>query len=229
MRRPKISRRAETRPYGRVSAPTGNCRKFLTQLSVARTCGAGLPSHGRETTPVRFGALRGTHVGPGATSDRESRTYRPGFQSALRGHQLAGDRRLSDSYCRPLQPSVLRTRGHGEPPQGSAVGSLCRSDVLSPFLAQPVPAVVIGFGLYLDRGVASLGTGMHGTRHGAAGPNRIRLTLLRVRGGGAGGNTRRIQILLSSTCPHQELFHTVAALAWTPPDHRRVLPRHVDK
>ena len=34
MKRPKISRRAETRPYGRVSAPTGNCRKFLTQLTV---------------------------------------------------------------------------------------------------------------------------------------------------------------------------------------------------
>ena len=33
MKRPKISRRAETRPYGRVSAPTGNCRKFLTQLN----------------------------------------------------------------------------------------------------------------------------------------------------------------------------------------------------
>ncbi len=33
MKRPKISRRAETRPYGRVSAPTGNCRKFLTQLA----------------------------------------------------------------------------------------------------------------------------------------------------------------------------------------------------
>ena len=32
MRRPKISRRAETRPYGRVSAPTRNCRRFLTQL-----------------------------------------------------------------------------------------------------------------------------------------------------------------------------------------------------
>ncbi len=32
MRRPKISRRVETRPYGRVSTPTGNCRKFLTQL-----------------------------------------------------------------------------------------------------------------------------------------------------------------------------------------------------
>ncbi len=38
MKRLKISRRAETRPYGRVSAPTGNCRKFLTQLSnFART------------------------------------------------------------------------------------------------------------------------------------------------------------------------------------------------
>ena len=36
MKRPKISRRAETRPYGRVSAPTGNCRKFLTQLAGGR-------------------------------------------------------------------------------------------------------------------------------------------------------------------------------------------------
>ncbi len=34
MKHPKISRRAETRPYGRVSAPTGNCRKFLTQLEM---------------------------------------------------------------------------------------------------------------------------------------------------------------------------------------------------
>ena len=32
MKRPKISCRAETRPYGRVSAPTRNCRRFLTQL-----------------------------------------------------------------------------------------------------------------------------------------------------------------------------------------------------
>ena len=36
MKRPKISRRAETRPYGRVSALTGNCRKFLTQLASSR-------------------------------------------------------------------------------------------------------------------------------------------------------------------------------------------------
>ncbi len=34
MKHPKISRRVETRPYGRVSTPTGNCRKFLTQLSL---------------------------------------------------------------------------------------------------------------------------------------------------------------------------------------------------
>ena len=34
MKHPKISRRVETRPYGRVSTPTGNCRKFLTQLSI---------------------------------------------------------------------------------------------------------------------------------------------------------------------------------------------------
>ena len=38
MRRPKISCRAETRPYGRVSAPTRNCRRFLTQLD--------FPTHG---------------------------------------------------------------------------------------------------------------------------------------------------------------------------------------
>ena len=32
MKHPKISHRVETRPYGRVSTPTRNCRKFLTQL-----------------------------------------------------------------------------------------------------------------------------------------------------------------------------------------------------
>ena len=37
MKRPKISRRAETRPYGRVSAPTRNCRRFLTQLRRTET------------------------------------------------------------------------------------------------------------------------------------------------------------------------------------------------
>ena len=39
MKRPKISRRSETRPYGRVSDPTRNCRKFLTPLRSAPRLG----------------------------------------------------------------------------------------------------------------------------------------------------------------------------------------------
>ena len=42
-----------------------------------------------------------------------------------------------------------------------------------------------------------------------ASPNRIRLTLLRV-GAVVLRNTRRIRLLLSSACPHQELFRMVA-------------------
>ena len=43
MKRPKISRRAETRPYGRVSAPTRNCRRFLTQLRYRFSVSSGTP------------------------------------------------------------------------------------------------------------------------------------------------------------------------------------------
>ena len=42
-----------------------------------------------------------------------------------------------------------------------------------------------------------------------ASPNRIRLTLLKI-GAVVIRNTRRIRILMSSACPHQDLFHTVA-------------------
>ena len=42
-----------------------------------------------------------------------------------------------------------------------------------------------------------------------ASPNRIRLTLLKI-GAVVLRNTRRIRLLLSSACPHQELFCTVA-------------------
>ena len=42
-----------------------------------------------------------------------------------------------------------------------------------------------------------------------ASPNRIRLTLLKI-GAVIIRNTRRIRILMSSACPHQDLFHTVA-------------------
>ncbi len=40
-------------------------------------------------------------------------------------------------------------------------------------------------------------------------PDRIRLTLLRI-GAVVMRNTRRIRCLLSSTCPYQDLFHSVA-------------------
>ena len=51
MKRPKISRRAETRPYGRVSAPTGNYRKFLTQLLTIITMPGGFPNRRSDHPP----------------------------------------------------------------------------------------------------------------------------------------------------------------------------------
>jgi len=42
-----------------------------------------------------------------------------------------------------------------------------------------------------------------------ASPNRIRLTLLKI-GAVVMRNTRRVRILMSSACPHQDLFRTVA-------------------
>ena len=86
-----------------------------------------------------------------------------------------------------------------------------RSGALSPFRGQPVPAVIVGFGLYLDTLIEGLRRlALERTVLATARPNRIRLTLLRI-GAVVLRHTRRIRILLSSTCPHQELFHTVAA------------------
>ncbi len=69
MKRPKISRRAETRPYGRVSAPTRNCRRFLTQLySVFSAARGGGPAVGSDPLGVeipgdaRRRALPITHI-----------------------------------------------------------------------------------------------------------------------------------------------------------------------
>lgn len=50
---------------------------------------------------------------------------------------------------------------------------------------------------------------LEGTPLAKASPNRIRLTLLKI-GAVIIRNTRRIRILMSSACPHQELFHTAA-------------------
>ncbi len=50
---------------------------------------------------------------------------------------------------------------------------------------------------------------LKGTVLATASPNRIRLTLLRI-GAVIVRNTRRIRILMSSACPHQDLFRKVA-------------------
>jgi hypothetical protein len=50
---------------------------------------------------------------------------------------------------------------------------------------------------------------LHDTVLAKASPNRIRLTLLKI-GAVIIRNTRRIRILMSSACPHQDLFQTVA-------------------
>jgi len=50
---------------------------------------------------------------------------------------------------------------------------------------------------------------LHDTALANASPNRIRLTLLKI-GAVIIRNTRRIRILMSSACPHQDLFRTVA-------------------
>ena len=47
------------------------------------------------------------------------------------------------------------------------------------------------------------------TRLATASPNTLRLTLLKI-GAVIIRNTRRIRILLSSACPHQDLFRSVA-------------------
>ena len=50
---------------------------------------------------------------------------------------------------------------------------------------------------------------LQGTELAQASPGRIRLVLLKI-GAVVIRNTRRIRIMMSSACPHQDLFHTVA-------------------
>ena len=64
-----------------------------------------------------------------------------------------------------------------------------------------------GLAYTLMEGLRRLALG--NTALAVASPNRIRLTLLRI-GAVVLRNTRRIRLLLSSACPHQELFRMVA-------------------
>ncbi len=98
--RPKISRRAETRPYGRVSAPTRNCRRFLTQLwnrhlrsvdrrlrrsmadtgrfriGVVRCLRAGVPSSDVCTARRRHGSRSPENFAPSHKGLRQTRSIR---------------------------------------------------------------------------------------------------------------------------------------------------------
>ena len=80
------------------------------------------------------------------------------------------------------------------------------------FGANPFRQLLSALAYTLIKGLRRLALGR--TVLATAGPNRIRLTLLRTEAVVV-RNTRRIWILLSSTCPHQEMFRTVAA----PPGH----------
>ena len=90
---------------------------------------------------------------------------------------------------------------------GPTDGPVCRTGFLSPFLAQPVSAVAVGLAYTLIEGLRRIA--LKNTALATASPNRIRLTLLRI-GAVVLRNTRRIRLLLSSACPHQDLFRTVA-------------------
>ena len=63
--------------------------------------------------------------------------------------------------------------------------------------------LLTGLAYTLMEGLRRLALG--NTMLNVAGPNRIRLTLLRV-GAVVLRNTRRIRLLLSSACPYQDLF-----------------------
>ena len=67
--------------------------------------------------------------------------------------------------------------------------------------------VLSGLACRLFKGLRRMALGNTDLAH--ASPDCIRLTLLRI-GAVVVRNTRRIRFLLSSTCPHQDLFRAVA-------------------
>ena len=76
------------------------------------------------------------------------------------------------------------------------------------FRANQFRQLLSGLAYTLIEGLRRLA--LSNTALATASPNRIRLTLLRI-GAVVLRNTRRIRLMLSSACPHQDLFRTVAA------------------
>ena len=75
------------------------------------------------------------------------------------------------------------------------------------FWANQFRQLLSGLAYTLIEGLRRLA--LSNTALATASPNRIRLTLLKI-GAVVLRNTRRIRLLLSSACPHQDLFRTVA-------------------
>ena len=75
------------------------------------------------------------------------------------------------------------------------------------FWSNQLRQLLSGLAYTLMEGLRRLALG--NTALAVASPNRIRLTLLRI-GAVVLRNTRHIRLLLSSACPHQELFRMVA-------------------
>ncbi len=104
MKHPKISRRAETRPYGRVSAPTGNCRKFLTQLraAVPDPCARdGVHAADPSGTRIRLPVLEGFPVDLGQPGTNVKARFNRVHDTAAGARRPPRARMLSDSPSRP--------------------------------------------------------------------------------------------------------------------------------
>ena len=67
-----------------------------------------------------------------------------------------------------LRPTVLHTRGDGEPDQGTAVGVVCGSDQLSRLVGQSIPAAAVQLRVCAVGTIAGAGVGEHGTGAGTS-------------------------------------------------------------
>ena len=107
MKHPKISRRVETRPYGRVSTPTGNCRKFLTQLQPTPPPPSGVDATTVRSSPVDSPAEPGSaSTAPAAIPTPHAIRNRPKPPSATpASHPTAGSRPSGNARPSPLRTS----------------------------------------------------------------------------------------------------------------------------
>ncbi len=75
-------------------------------------------------------------------------------------------RGVGSCCARSRAAALLRPGRNGEPHQGTATGSVCRSHQLPPLMAQPVPPVALVIGLYAAGGDPAVGLAGHRTGPG---------------------------------------------------------------